>query len=202
MTQLTDNLYEVETEIWADIKGYEGLYQISDKGRLKSLSKISKKKNGNLYPVKEKITIGSGKRYRNVVLVKPNTKPKHYAIHRLVAIHHVKGYKKGLIVNHINCNKQDNRAINLEWCSFRGNYVHAIKNGLTIQVPRNCPKRSFPVLRIDKDGNIIKEYPSAKEAIRADKLYGVYYAVKHKTVYKGDRWEYKHLSVPSLPPKD
>ena len=117
-------------EIWKDIKGYEGLYQISNLGRVKVLPR--KRKNGtNFYIQKERIIKPQLKdgRYYGIGLHK-NGKLKNFLIHRLVAeafLPNTHNYKQ---VNHIDANKHNNRADNLEWCSQEQNLYHALVNGL------------------------------------------------------------------------
>ena len=105
-------------ERWKDIKGYEGLYQISDLGRVKSLGNNKTKKDKIL-----KNTMNNAG-YYYIDLSKDNIK-KRYTIHRLVGIYFVDGYKEGYTVNHINECKTDNKYTNLQWCSQQENTLHS-----------------------------------------------------------------------------
>lgn len=102
-------------EIWKDVKGYEGLYQVSDFGRVKSLRRNIILKGG--------ITC---KGYRGYVFYKDKNNKKTVYAHKLVAImflnHKPAGHKN--VVNHINHNKTDNRLENLEVISQRENCHH------------------------------------------------------------------------------
>ena len=106
-------------EEWKDIKGYEGLYQISNKGRVKSL--------GNNKTRKEKIRDGKiGNRgYKKISLCK-NGKEKKYSIHRLVAEAFLPNPDNLPVVNHKDENKLNNNVENLEWCTqaYNVNYSH------------------------------------------------------------------------------
>lgn len=105
-------------EIWKDIKEYEGLYQISNLGNVKSL-----KRNKLLKPIKDK----DG--YLCVTLYKM-CKLKEKKVHRLVAQTFILNPENKPQVNHIDGNKQNNVVNNLEWCTRLENIEHAWKIGL------------------------------------------------------------------------
>lgn len=120
-------------EIWKDIKNYEGLYQVSNLGRVKSLDR--KVKTGikyNDYKIaKGKILKLNQKRngYLTVDLSKEN-KVKTITVHRLVALNFIPNPKNKEEINHINCKKYDNRVENLEWVTSEENKEHAKLNKL------------------------------------------------------------------------
>lgn len=123
-------------EVWVDIKDYEGLYQVSNLGRVKSLDRIVQvNKYGKIINKKIKGTImkpnKNQKGYEGVQLCK-NGNIKAYRIHRLVATHFIKNNIKSnkAQVNHINGNKLDNSSQNLEWVTPSQNIKHAINMGL------------------------------------------------------------------------
>ena len=101
-------------EEWRDIKGYEGRYQVSNLGRVRSLLR-----NGLI----RKQKLFGNTDYLHVVLLK-DRKYTRLSVHRLVAEHFVEGYKEGYVVNHKDENKHNNRADNLEWCTFRYNSMY------------------------------------------------------------------------------
>lgn len=113
-------------ELWKDIVGYEGIYQISNLGNVRSLNrvvirgKVKQKRKGK---VLSNYKIGKG--YYAVRLCK-----KMYPIHRLVALHFLKNKDNKPCVNHIDGNKLNNSASNLEWCTLKENTEHAYKNNL------------------------------------------------------------------------
>jgi hypothetical protein len=106
-------------EIWKDIKGYEGFYQVSNLGNVRS---VIKKKVLKPQP--------NSKGYLRVQL-KANGVGHHFLVHRLVALHFVDNpcESKNNIVNHLDCDFLNNSADNLEWTTLLGNTRHAIKCG-------------------------------------------------------------------------
>lgn len=126
-------------EEWRDIKGYEGLYQISNLGRVKSLNRVVICSNGTSHKIKEKILkngyMTSG--YLFVVLRKDD-KSKNHSIHRLVAKAFIPNPKNCTDVNHIDGNKQNNCLYNLEWCTRSENLKHAVNIGLVKNQCKIC----------------------------------------------------------------
>ena len=104
-------------EQWKDIEGYEGLYQVSNLGNVKSLNRTSIKE-GRDYRVKEKIlkTFLCSSGYPTVVLSN-NGKKETLMVHRLVALHFIPNPHKYEQINHKDENKNNNNVDNLEWCT-------------------------------------------------------------------------------------
>lgn len=128
-------------EIWKDIKGYEGLYQISNLGRVKSLARKYKSRVCKETIKKFSIDV---KGYCKVNLCK-NGKITYPRIHRLVAEHFILNPKKLPQVNHIDENKQNNRVDNLEWCDnkYNVNYgTHNLRQKITWSI--NFIKQTYP----------------------------------------------------------
>jgi len=129
----------MENEIWVDIKGYEGLYQISNLGNVKGLPRLV---NNKRYGEDGKMGL-PGKilkpifhtGYYAISLYKDST-PECCLIHRLVALHFIPNPENKPEVNHIGkdengkINRLDNRAISLEWATAKENSAHAWENGL------------------------------------------------------------------------
>jgi hypothetical protein len=118
---------ELENEVWVDIIGYEGLYRISDLGRVMSLAGQKTRKNGVVSSKKEKIVkshiMKNG--YLNVCISKNGT-PKSHLIHRIVAEHFIPNPENKKEVNHKNKVRSDARKVNLEWNTRIENVHHSL----------------------------------------------------------------------------
>lgn len=133
-------------EIWKDIEGYEGLYQVSNLGRVKSLERY-KENHTKLQKIREKIkrlrihTAG----YLVADLYKEN-ESKTFFVHRLVAQAFISNENNLPQVNHIDGNKENNRVENLEWCTNQENQKHAYKIGL--HKTRNMEKSILAMTKV------------------------------------------------------
>lgn len=109
-------------EVWKDIEGYEGLYQVSNLGRVLSLARTRKNRWGQDVPVLERILTPriNDKGYLRVALSKDDVS-KDFFIHRLVAMAFIPNPNNYPIINHMNEVKTDNRVENLEWCTHKYN---------------------------------------------------------------------------------
>lgn len=135
-------------EIWKDIKDYEGLYQVSNLGKIKSLitnKELKQFKRSKLYP------------YYCVNLCK-RKKHKMYAVHRLVAQTFIPNIKNKPQINHKSGIKTDNRVCNLEWCTNKENAKHAFKKGLSKPKIGKDNNYTKPVNQYDLSGNFIKTW--------------------------------------------
>lgn len=171
-------------EEWKDILNYEGLYQISNLGRVKSLPKDSH----NQYNTERILKPFVGKdNYSRVILTK-SKKHKSYYIHRLVAEAFIDNPNKFSVVNHIDENKQNNNVNNLEWCTAYYNQVYGTKNY------RSSLKRRKKLFQFDLEGNFIKEWDSITEAQNTLKIYNISNCVRGQSRYKnvgGYIWKLK-----------
>lgn len=144
---------ESMNENWLPIEGYEGLYEVSDLGRVRNRRGIIMKLHDN------------GHGYFTVGLYK-NGKAKHLYIHRLVATAYIPNPDNLPQVNHKNEDKTDNRVENLEWCTGKYNMNYGTLRDRLSLIQTNNPKSSEKVVQLDLNGNYISEYPSMKEAGR------------------------------------
>ncbi len=161
-------------EIWKDIEGYEGLYQVSNLGRVKSLERYQQN-HSKLQKVEEKIKIIHIKSngYQFVQLYKNNIM-KNLHIHRLVAQAFIPNPDNKPQINHIDGNKLNNNVTNLEWCTNSENGKHAYKLGLNRYTKRrqdatieaNKKYKSKPIDQLDLQGNYIRTWLNAHEASR------------------------------------
>lgn len=114
-------------EIWKDVVGYEGLYQISNIGRIKSLN-YNKTKKENI--MKQRCV--KGKEYFSIGIMKDGVS-KEYKIHRLVAIAFIPNPDNKPQINHKDSDPKNNNVENLEWCTSAENIQHAFKYGRKTQ---------------------------------------------------------------------
>lgn len=161
----------MQNEIWKDVPGYSGLYQVSNLGRVKSIERYDAKK----HRVKERILkqANRGNGYKVVVLF--SNGHKMYAVHRLVALAFIPNPDGLPQINHKNEIKTDNRAENLEWCTPKQNAnVGTVRERISesrkksLRCKEDAEKRKRPILQYDLMGNIIRRYDSISEAKKAN----------------------------------
>ena len=177
-------------ELWKDIEGYEGLYQVSNTGKVRSL------RYRNRDEIKELSLKPHSRGYLQIELHKDGMR-KTFTVHRLVAKAFVEGYQEGKEVNHIDENKRNNTVDNLEWVSPSQNVLHSISHREVVKT-RNYPKfhartDKQEVFQITLDGKIVKRWKSSVEV--KEKLgysdWSIKQCCRHKrkTAY-GYKWQY------------
>lgn len=117
-------------EVWLPIKGFEGLYEISSLGRVKSLPNLKRgRKGASPYMTKERIrSCGLKSRYHVVDLYRRDGSYLFITVHRLVATHFIDNPLNHPYINHIDEDCRNNRVDNLEWVSNRENVSRRIVN--------------------------------------------------------------------------
>ena len=161
-------------EIWRDKKYYEGRYQVSNCGRVKSLKRKNVLKEKILKPYVDK----DG--YLTVALNNPR---KTFLVHRLVAEAFIPNPDNLPCVNHKDENKQNNVVSNLEWCDRKYNQNYGTRT-------EKCSKK---VYQYTLDGELVREWISATEAGRNGfSQSGINNCCLGKAkTHKGFRWSYK-----------
>ena len=172
-------------EIWKNIKDYENYYQCSNYGRIKSLDRTIVDKNGVSYlkcgqiikPRKNK----NG--YLQVALNKNGKREMKY-VHKIIASAFLEN-KTGIIVNHIDGNKENNNVTNLEWCSYSENSLHAYQKLKRDISRKGASKQKIKVT--DIINNKFKIYPSISKTSKYLNLSETQIRryLKNSKIYKG-----------------
>lgn len=164
-----------------DIKGFEGYYQISNFGKVRSLDRFDGIRDRKGQLIKPNLKYNG---YLQIGLRK-NGKRKRFSIHRLVAQHFIKNPENKSQVNHIDCNKQNNHHKNLEWVTPGENLEHARENGLII-MPSGEDHSNY--------GKYGADSKSAKPVIRYDRETGETKLYEAKILAKEDGFDVTSIS--------
>ena len=167
------------SEAWADIKGYEGLYQVSTLVRIKSLPRRGTYSEVHILKVSD-----DGKGYLQVGLCK-NSIYKSHKVHRLVAEAFIANPDNLPEVNHKDENKSNCHVSNLEWCDRSYNVNYGSRTS----------KTQKPVIQLTKSGEILTTYESlskVKETLKISNISNISAVCKgkRKTAY-GYRWKFR-----------
>jgi len=155
-----------QIEVWKDVKGYEGLYQVSNMGRVKSLERTVIRKNGKKQTIRERILkpIVGQDGYLLVNLYDSSGKRKSFYAHRLVCETFLDNPENKPCVNHIDENKTNNVVSNLEWCTYKENNNYGTRNARIAKA--NVKNKSKPVGQYIRDGELVKVWQSTMEVQR------------------------------------
>ena len=159
-------------EVWKDIEGYEGLYQISNMGRVKRIAGWHGNRFKSQYREQEQILSpwNNGNGYLVASLVK-NNKRKNAYVHRLVTKAFLENPRGVNYINHLDHDRGNNRATNLEWCTQRENVLYSVERmrKRRIKPMTNTGERyvsfSKNKYRVSVDGKEHGRYDTIEEAI-------------------------------------
>ena len=165
-------------EIWKDINGFEGKYQISNLGRIRS---NNYKNSGKTKLLK----ISKGTKGYQVICLMKNNKKYTRRIHRLVAEAFIPNPNNYQTVNHIDEDKTNNNVNNLEWCTFEYNTKYGTR-------AERCGK---PIKQLSIDGALIAIYKTSKDAerntgINHSHILRCCHKQKHYLTSGGYKWEF------------
>jgi hypothetical protein len=159
-------LTDLEGEIWKDVVGWEGLYQVSDKGRVKSLSRIidympNRSRKTSIKVLNTYIDVNG---YKSVYLYSMDHVRTKCKVHRLVAEVFVLNPDNKPHINHIDGDKLNNTKENLEFCTPSENHIHAFEIGLRVPCRLGLFGKDNPsskkVIQTNKEGDVIGVFDS------------------------------------------
>ena len=162
----------MEQEIWKDVVGYEGLYQVSNLGRLISCEK--KVGNGHIFPRKEKVLIKKRSGYLGTSIVDAKGVSKNVLIHRLVAFAFIPNPNSYPQIDHIDGDKENNCVDNLRWCTPKQNInfplslLHRSQKGKIAQNKKETIEKKIAsshkktIIQYDMQMNVIREWESLR----------------------------------------
>ena len=191
MRQIDNN--NTNNEIWKSVVGYEGIYEVSNLGNVRSVDR--KVKRGNVIVFVHGTIMGKHKikgNYLRVHLSKRN-KTKFVLVHRLVAEAFLPNPKNMPQINHKDCNPENNNVTNLEWCTqmYNNHYGERILN---VSKKLVNGVRCKQIARCDLQGNIIEVYPSVAECHRRNSTFlpsRIYECLHgHSFTHKKYKWKY------------
>lgn len=188
-------------EIWKDAIGFDGVYQVSSLGRVRSCDRVIYYKNSKLSGAKSKIEHGkimsqciSNSGYY-ILRLRKDGERKCFYTHRLIAQAFIPNPENKSQVNHIDGNRLNNCVDNLEWVTMSENVLHAYRTGLNYGLRGDLSPHKVEVLQFEKDGTFVMRWSCMAEAARAiggckEGIYDVCKGRLGKKTYKGYVWKY------------
>lgn len=155
-------------EIWKSIDGYDGLYEVSNFGRVKSLRSSGKgrrAKNNGILNLND-----ANRDYLRITLSKGSMRYKTHLVHRLVATAFIGEIPSGYDVNHKDCNKKNNHVTNLEIVTKKRNSTHAVEHGMLMVVGEDNPGAKLTSKQVI---DIRRRLANGEMNIRLAECYGV-----------------------------
>lgn len=181
----------MQNEIWKEISGYEGYFEVSNLGNFRSKDRVIKyKSNGiRLYPGKFLKTETIVEGYQRIVLMKEAIK-KRYMCHRLVAQEFVPNPDNKPYVNHINGNKADNRAENLEWVTQSENELHSHSVLGNTMRGKTYPKKVEAIFPKEGDRIVFNSMSDAIKFLGVGCIEGLKKSIVANRVYHNFKWRF------------
>lgn len=180
-------------EIWKDIFGYEGLYQVSNLGRIKSYDKYKWNRFKYIKLKGKQLKLSNDKNGYKIICLTKNKKEIMHKVHRLVAKAFIPNPNNYSCINHKNEIKDDNRVENLEWCDVKYNNIYGSR------INKVKTKLNKKVNQYDLQGNFIKTYnsmQSIKEHLKINNISSISVCCNHKKGHKsafGYKWEFCNI---------
>ena len=173
--------------IWKDVVGYEGMYEVSDDGRVRThKDKVTYTKMHGVRRWKQRVLKEKNPNGRDVrVDLWKDGKPKSFLVHRLVAYAFIPEVGGKSSINHKDGNPRNNKVENLEWCNHLENNNHAFDNGLI--------KTAIPITITNKDTG---ENHYFRSMSKAGKFMGINHGTVSRLVKKNiNEWNGYYITV-------
>ena len=151
-------------EEWLPVKEFEGLYEVSNLGRVRSYVKNNGTRKTGSLTTEHKLMKGSDDRGYRIVDLSKSGRRHTKQVHRLVGEVFIANHENKPYINHIDGVKDNNLYSNLEWCTHQENMQHALDNGLIKPRLNSGPSKGVDMFTLE--GKYVKSYPSQAEAVR------------------------------------
>lgn len=178
----------MEKEIWKSVKGFEGAYEVSNLGKVRSVDRIVVYPDGKPRLKKGKeLSQATSRGGYNAILICTQKERKNYLVHRLVAEAFIPNPENLPCINHKDENKHNNCVENLEWCT------HQYNNNYGEHTKKIAKHFARPVIQLDMNGNFIARFESSWDAQRATGIFqgGICNVANHKKNSAGGfKWEW------------
>lgn len=160
-------------EVWKDVSGFEGIYEVSNFGRVKSCERVIMRSNGRPMNFPEKVMTPSvNHKGYEIIDMQNHGKRSGGFVHRLVAKAFIPNPENKKTVNHKDGNKRNNHVDNLEWMTNLENMRHGFEKGLlTNKYASESRKRK--VAQIGTEGVVVNVFDSIQEAEDITKIYNI-----------------------------